>query len=194
MKPLKEALKEFQAMYISNALNKCDGNVRDTQKILGIECSQTFYTLRKKSAELANQLKQLEIERIRKEAECKIKSIDSNLSLYIDFYGINESHKKWYEMVNYICNKLDIEQQWNKRNIEYIIPKYALIYYCVRHKRFSLKQAGLIFGGRDHSTIHYAVKNFDNWLQVNDSGSRELLNKIIDAGLEFENEKNNTSN
>jgi hypothetical protein len=44
------------------------------------------------------------------------------------------------------------------RQGRYVWPRQVAIYLCVRFAGLSCRQAGALFGGRDHTTVRYAVR------------------------------------
>jgi chromosomal replication initiator protein len=43
------------------------------------------------------------------------------------------------------------------RGRRYVWPRHLAIYLCVRFAGLSCRQAGALFGGRDHTTVRHAV-------------------------------------
>lgn len=69
----------------------------------------------------------------------------------------------------------------NTRRREIVFPRQLAMYLASRHTKKTLKQIGECMGGRDHSTVAYAVKTISGQMEVDrevESNVRELERKI----------------
>lgn len=128
-------------------------------------------------------MKEEEIERIREIAEEKIKKINGKYSLRIEYKGVSCSN--CIKLVDHIYETLCLPRDDKSRKPEYIIPRYAVMYYLVKFKRLLLKETGSIFGGLDHSTVLHANNVFKGMLQVNDCAARSLLDCVLASANSF---------
>lgn len=65
-----------------------------------------------------------------------------------------------------------------KRTKSIVLPRQVAMYLMKERLSLSLKEIGAHFGGRDHSTVKYAVDSIKNQLET-DEFLREITNKII---------------
>jgi chromosomal replication initiator protein len=51
------------------------------------------------------------------------------------------------------------------------------MFFCKKYTNHSLKTIGLHFGGRDHTTVIHAIKNVEDFVEV-DPKYREMVEEI----------------
>ncbi len=66
---------------------------------------------------------------------------------------------------NYKVSVEDIQNKSRKKQI--VIARQVAMYFCKELSSYSLQQIGNFFGGRDHSTVIYAIQAIDNLLKEN---------------------------
>ena len=76
---------------------------------------------------------------------------------------------------NYGCTSAQLRE--NTRNKELSQPRQIAMYLCRRLLGESYPSLGLIFGGKDHSTIMYAVKKIEK-LKVTNKDVHMLITKL----------------
>ena len=129
-----------------------------------------------------HQMKAKEIERIIQIAEDKIKRIYPTYSLVLI---CGRSSIDPAGLVQHLYECLKLPRNDRSRSTEYIIPRYAIMRHLVRDKGITLKNTGLIFG-LDHSTVVNALTVFEGMMSVNDLGTRDLYENILNCSAEFE--------
>jgi chromosomal replication initiation ATPase DnaA len=54
------------------------------------------------------------------------------------------------------------------REREIVMQRHAIMYFLYKSKRYTLKEIGLMFGGKNHATVINAVKKVDDFLSYKD--------------------------
>ena len=62
----------------------------------------------------------------------------------------------------------------NKRNSEIAYPRQIAMYLIRTMTESSLKAVGVVLGGKDHSTVKYAIEKIENEAKVSESFSNTL--------------------
>lgn len=63
------------------------------------------------------------------------------------------------------------------RKQEVVQARQVAMYFCKKYTNHSLKTIGLHFGGRDHTTVIHAIKNVEDFVEV-DPKYREMVEEI----------------
>ena len=67
------------------------------------------------------------------------------------------------------------ELQGKKRNKSIVFPRQICMYLARRHTRYSLKEIGGYFGGRDHTTVLHAVATITGQVGADPDTQRQVL-------------------
>lgn len=90
----------------------------------------------------------------------------------------------WRDILARVASRLDISEDdimGTSRKPDFVLGRQLAMYLC-RHKLgFSFPELGRIFGGKDHSTVMYAVKKIED-LKVTDKMLQKLLTDIDPDG------------
>jgi len=70
----------------------------------------------------------------------------------------------------------DVLSGWRQTDV--VDVRMVIMWHMMNNYRTTLKQVGAIFNGRDHSTVHNAVKTVEDKLFIKDKDIVELVNKI----------------
>lgn len=72
-----------------------------------------------------------------------------------------------------------LDLQSRRRHQSIVFPRQIAMFLARQHTKHSLEEIGAYFGGRDHTTVLYAIEKIEE-LQKNDNATREAINSIVD--------------
>ena len=100
-------------------------------------------------------------------AEETLRGIYDDAARYVDIRQIQKYVSEYYKLkVN------DLKSKSRSKNV--VLPRHVAIYLCKEFTSSSLPEIGKAFGGRDHTTVMYAVSKIRNEIEVN----TQLYNEI----------------
>ncbi|MBS8122183.1 Chromosomal replication initiator protein DnaA [Candidatus Vampirococcus lugosii] len=82
----------------------------------------------------------------------------------------NKSYKSFAKILEYIANYYSIsisDIKGNSRKKEVSVARQMLMYIAKKHYGWTLEKIGTYFGGKNHATVIYAIKNFEKLLKSN---------------------------
>ena len=97
-------------------------------------------------------------------------------SIIKDRYDINLSIEDIQSVVSGYFNISISDILSNKKKIIYSYPRHLAMYITRNFTDFSFKEIGYLFGGRDHSTVIYAIKRIENLIMKNKEVNRDINN------------------
>ncbi len=100
-------------------------------------------------------------------AEETLRGIYDDTAKFVDIRQIQKSVSEYYKL-----KPSDLKSKARSKNI--VLPRHVAIYLCKEFTNSSLPEIGKAFGGRDHTTVMYAVSKIKNEVEVN----TKLYNEI----------------
>jgi hypothetical protein len=84
------------------------------------------------------------------------------------------------KLLKKVNNHFNIDITQNSRKRELVMARAAFFWLARKKTRYSLNRIGLMVK-RDHSTVLYSIKNFENWLNCDSNFKNEFekLQKIV---------------
>lgn len=96
----------------------------------------------------------------------------------------NKGTKSFNNLVEYIANYYDVsvsDIKWESRKKDVSTARQMLMYIAKNHYGWTLEKIGDYFGGKNHATVIYAIKNFDKTLKNNNwiyQDYQKIINEI----------------
>ena len=89
------------------------------------------------------------------------------------------------DILKIVCEYFDLSTNFvtgRSRKIAYVEARHIGMYLSRKHTRQGLKAIGLLYGGRDHTTVIHAVHHVENILFTNDYLANDVtaLDVIVD--------------
>jgi len=95
-----------------------------------------------------------------------------------------------------ICEWFDVpREQLNKRSRlrKYVIPRQICMYFLKQYTTMSLKEIGVVFGGRDHATAIHSIKTikelmfYDEFKKDINLIDYKIIRKLFDGHMNVSN-------
>lgn len=90
------------------------------------------------------------------------------------------------EIIVYICIKYNIQREVLEsklRKREVVVARQICCYFLQKRCKLPLKTIGRLFGGRDHSTVIYAINTINDLMDTQKAFKQEI--KELDEEIKF---------